>query len=81
MKVTVQLSLWPLYGIQASERTAPRILNSAQIRGVWSVSGPGHFTPSKEALVPTDYEAEWAQELVWKLLEEQNLLVLPGTKP
>jgi len=45
------------------------------------VSGPGHFNPRKEALVPTDYEVEWAQELVWKLLEEQNLLVLPGIKP
>lgn len=42
-------------------------LNSAQIRGVWPVSGPGHFTPRKVALVPTDYEAEWDQELVWKL--------------
>jgi len=40
------------------------VLNSAQIRGVWPVSGPGHFTPKKEALVPTDYEAEWAQDLV-----------------
>jgi hypothetical protein len=56
-------------------------LSSAQIRGVWSVSGPGHFTPGKEALVPTDYEAEWAQELVRKLLEEQNPFVLPGIKP
>jgi len=48
---------------------------------VWPVSGPGHFTPRKEALVNTDYEAEWDQELVLKLSKEQHLLVLPGIKP
>jgi hypothetical protein len=48
--------------------------------GEWSASQPGHFTPSKEPLVATEQEAEWAPEPVWTLQRSKISYPLPGMK-
>jgi len=40
-------------------------LTSAIGGGNWSALSPGCFILGKEPLVPIEYEAGWAPELVW----------------
>jgi hypothetical protein len=55
---------------------APSFLISV-LRGEWSASRSGRFTPGERAPVQ---EAGWAQEPVWTMWSTEKLLPLPGTE-
>jgi len=57
-----------------------QFLTSTVDAGLWAVSTPCRFTNGKRALVPIEFEASWAPELVWVFWKTEKLLVPLGDR-